>query len=140
MNYYFWIPIGILVVLLVAALYKRYRLFKNLENAPENKKVIKLTDASFQKITSKGISLIDFWAPWCAPCKILGPTINELADEYGDRMNICKMNVDENRKTSTELKIRGIPTVIIMRDGEIVGHFVGVKPKFVYAKALKELQ
>jgi thioredoxin 1 len=140
MNYYFWIPIGILVVLLVAALYKRYRLFKNLENTPENKKVIKLTDASFQKITSKGISLIDFWAPWCAPCKILGPTINELADEYGDRMNICKMNVDENRKTSTELKIRGIPTVIIMRDGEIVGHFVGVKPKYVYAKALKELQ
>jgi thioredoxin 1 len=70
----------------------------------------------------------------------LGPTINELADEYGDRMNICKMNVDENRKTSTELKIRGIPTVIIMRDGEIVGHFVGVKPKYVYAKALKELQ
>ena len=140
MNYYFWIPIGILLVLLVAALYKRYRLLKNLENAPENEKVIKLTDASFQKITSKGISLIDFWAPWCAPCKILGPTINELADEYGDRMNICKMNVDENRKTSTELKIRGIPTVIIMRDGEIVGHFVGVKPKYVYAKALKELQ
>jgi thioredoxin 1 len=139
MNYYFWIPIGILLVLLVAALYKRYRLLKNLENAPENEKVIKLTDATFQKITSKGISLIDFWAPWCAPCKILGPTINELADEYGDQLNICKMNVDENRKTSSELKIRSIPTVLILKDGEIVKHFVGVKPKYVYAKALKEL-
>jgi thioredoxin 1 len=140
MNFYFWIPIGILVILLIAALYKRYRLLKNLENAPENEKVIKLTDATFQKITSKGISLIDFWAPWCAPCKILGPTINELADEYGDQLNICKMNVDENRKTSTELKIRSIPTVLILQDGEIVKHFVGVKPKYVYTKAIKELQ
>lgn len=139
MNFYFWIPIGILIALLVVALYKRYRMLKNLENAPENEKIVKLTDAAFKKTTSKGITLIDFWAPWCAPCKILGPTISELADEFSDKVNICKMNVDENRKTSSELKIRSIPTVIIMHDGAIVGHFVGVKPKYVYVKALKEL-
>ncbi|MCB2206779.1 MAG: thioredoxin [Bacteroidetes bacterium] len=139
MNYYFWIPIAILAVLLVAALYKRYRLLKNLADAPENENVIKLTDDTFEKTTEIGISLIDFWAPWCAPCKILAPTINELADEFGEKVNICKMNVDENRKTSTALKIRSIPTVIIMQNGTIVGHFVGVKPKYVYAKALKEL-
>mgnify|MGYP001154917809 CR=1 FL=1 len=139
MNYYFWIPIAILAVLLVAALYKRYRLLKNLADIPENENVIKLTDDTFEKTTEIGISLIDFWAPWCAPCKILAPTINELADEFGERVNICKMNVDENRKTSAELKIRNIPTVIIMQNGSIVGHFVGVKPKYVYAKALKEL-
>lgn len=139
MNYYFWIPIAILAVLLVAALYKRYRLLKNLADAPENENVIKLTDDTFEKTTEIGISLIDFWAPWCAPCKILAPTINELADEFGEKVNICKMNVDENRKTSTALKIRSIPTVIIMQNGSIVGHFVGVKPKYVYAKALKEL-
>ena len=139
MNYYFWIPIAILAVLLVAALYKRYRLLKNLADAPENENVIKLTDDTFEKTTEIGISLIDFWAPWCAPCKILGPTINELADEFGEKVNICKMNVDENRKTSTALKIRSIPTVIIIQNGAIVGHFVGVKPKYVYAKALKEL-
>lgn len=139
MNFYFWIPIGILTGLLAAALYKRYRLLKNLENTPENEKVIKLTDATFQEITSKGTTLIDFWAPWCAPCKILGPTINELADEYDDLVHICKMNVDENRVISTELKIRSIPTVIIMHNGVVVGHFVGVKPKYVYIKAIKEL-
>jgi thioredoxin 1 len=101
--------------------------------------VIKLTDDTFEKTTAIGISLIDFWAPWCAPCKMLAPTINELADEFGERVNICKMNVDENRKTSAVLKIRSIPTVIIMQNGAIAGHFVGVKPKYVYAKALKEL-
>lgn len=139
MNYYFWIPIAVLVILLFAALYKRYRLLKNLADAPENENVIKLTDDTFEKTTEIGISLIDFWAPWCAPCKILAPTINELADEFGERVNICKMNVDENRKTSVALKIRSIPTVIIMQNGTIVGHFVGAKPKYVYAKALKEL-
>ncbi|MEE4259134.1 MAG: thioredoxin [Bacteroidales bacterium] len=139
MNYYFWIPIAILAVLLVAALYKRYKLLKNLADMPENENVIKLTDDTFEKTTAIGISLIDFWAPWCAPCKMLAPTINELADEFGERVNICKMNVDENRKTSAVLKIRSIPTVIIMQNGAIAGHFVGVKPKYVYAKALKEL-
>ena len=139
MNFYFWIPIGILAGLLAAALYKRYNLLKNIADTPENENVQTLTDDSFEDVTSTGISLIDFWAPWCAPCKMLAPTINELADEFGERVNICKMNVDENRKTSAELKIKNIPTIIIMQNGAVVGHFVGVKPKYVYAKALKEL-
>lgn len=139
MNLYFWIPIGILIILLAAALLKRYKMLKNLEDAPENENIIKLTDENFEKTTEIGISLIDFWAPWCAPCKILAPTINELANEFGERINICKMNVDENRITSTNMKIRSIPTVIIIQNGTIVGHFVGVKPKYVYAKAIKEL-
>jgi thioredoxin 1 len=139
MNLYFWIPIGILVILLAIAYFKRYKLLKNLEDTPDNENIIILTDDNFEKTTEIGISLIDFWAPWCAPCKILAPTINELANEFGERINICKINVDENRVTSTNMKIRSIPTVIIMQNGQIVGHFVGVKPKYVYAKAIKEL-
>lgn len=139
MNLYFWIPVAILVVLLVVAYFKRYKLLKNLEDTPDNENVIILTDDNFVKTTEIGISLIDFWAPWCAPCKILAPTINELANEYGERIQICKLNVDENRQTTTQLKIRSIPTVIMMQNGQIVGHFVGVKPKYVYAKAIKEL-
>ena len=139
MNLYFWIPIGILIILLTVALFKRYKILKSLEDAPENENIIKLTDDNFEKTTEIGISLIDFWAPWCAPCKILAPTINELANEFGERINICKMNVDENRITSANMKIRSIPTVIILQNGTIVGHFVGVKPKYVYAKAIKEL-
>ena len=139
MNLYFWIPVAILVVLLAVAYFKRYKLLKNLEDTPDNENVIILTDDNFVKTTEIGISLIDFWAPWCAPCKILAPTINELANEYGERIQICKLNVDENHQTTTQLKIRSIPTVIMMQNGQIVGHFVGVKPKYVYAKAIKEL-
>jgi len=139
MNLYFWIPIGILVILLAIAYFKRYKLLKNLEDTPDNENIIILTDDNFEKTTEIGISLIDFWAPWCAPCKILAPTINDLANEYGERINICKMNVDDNRVTSSNLKIRSIPTVIITQNGQVVGHFVGVKPKYVYAKAIKEL-
>ena len=139
MNLYFWIPVGLLIILLVVAYFKRYKLLKNLEDTPDDENIIILNDNNFEKTTEIGISLIDFWAPWCAPCKILAPTINELANEYGERINICKLNVDENRLTSTNMKIRSIPTVIIMQNGQIVGHFVGVKPKYVYAKAIKEL-
>lgn len=139
MNFYFWIPIGILAGLLAAALYKRYKLLKNIADTPENENVQILTDDSFDDVTSTGILLIDFWAPWCAPCKILTPIINELAEEYGDKVKICKLNVDENRKTAGEMKIRNIPTIIIMQDGVIVGHFVGIKPKSIYTKAIKGL-
>ena len=65
--------------------------------------------------------------------------INELAEEYGDKVKICKLNVDENRKAAGEMKIRNIPTIIIMQDGVIVGHFVGIKPKSIYSKAIKGL-
>ena len=139
MNFYFWIPIGILAGLLAAALYKRYNLLKNIEDTPENANVQILTDDTFESVTKTGISLIDFWAPWCAPCKILTPIINELAEEYGDKVKICKLNVDENRKMAGEMKIRNIPTIIIMQDSVIVGHFVGIKPNSVYAKAIKGL-
>ena len=102
--------------------------------------VVELTKENFeQTINGNDFVIVDFWAPWCAPCKILAPTINELANEYGERIQICKLNVDENRQTTTQLKIRSIPTVIMMQNGQIVGHFVGVKPKYVYAKAIKEL-
>ena len=92
MNFYFWIPIGILAGILAAALYKRYNLLKNIEDTPENENVQILTDDTFESVTKTGISLIDFWAPWCAPCKILTPIINELAEEYGDKVKICKLN------------------------------------------------
>ncbi len=139
MNIYFWIPIGILIALFAMTVYKKYRLVKNAEVTPENNHVTTLTDNSFEDIISEGITIIDFWAPWCSPCKILGPVINELAVEYEGKVKVCKLDVDENGKTARDMKIRGIPTVMIFQDGAIVGHFVGVKPKSVYKNALKKL-
>ena len=139
MNLYFWIPMGILGLLLIAALVKRYKMFKNMSNAVDSENLIILTDSSFQKTISNGVTLVDFWAPWCTPCKIQGPIVSEVAEAIGDKASICKLDVDQNKKTASKLKIRSIPTIIIFKNGEPVKQFIGVKTKAVLVKAIKSL-
>lgn len=139
MNLYFWIPIGILAVLLIAAFIKRYKMIKGMSNAVDSENLIILTDANFQKTINKGITLVDFWAPWCTPCKIQGPIVSEVAEEIGDKAKICKLNVDQNQKTSQKLKIRSIPTIMIFKDGKAVKQFIGVKTKSVLMKTIHSL-
>lgn len=136
MNLYLWIPLGILGLLLVMAFIKRYKMIKNMSNAVDSERLIILSDANFQKTISKGVTLVDFWAPWCTPCKIQGPIVSEVAEEIGDKANICKLNVDKNQKTSQKLKIRSIPTIMIFKNGKAVKQFVGVKTKSVLMKAI----
>ena len=139
MNIYFWIPVGILIVLFAILFYNNRRLSKKTKPSTDNEHLTILTDDTFEQVISEGITLIDFWATWCSPCKVLAPTIEKLAKEYKGKVQVCKLDVDENGKTAREMKIRGIPTIIIFQDGVIVGHFVGVKPKSVYTEALKKL-
>ncbi len=139
MNLYFWIPMGILGLLLVAAFIKRYKMFKSMSNATDSEKLIILTDATFQKTISKGVTLVDFWAPWCTPCKIQGPIVSEVAEAIGDKASICKLDVDQNKKIASKLKIRSIPTIIIFKDGEPVKQFIGVKTKAVLLKSVLAL-
>ena len=138
MNYWL-IPLVILVLLLVVSFYKRYKMIKNMDvNAPVSKNLIILRDAAFKKQIKTGVTLIDFWASWCMPCKIQGPIVSEVADELAGNAAICKLNIDENKKTATELGIRSIPTIIIFKDGKVVKKLVGVKTKAVLVKAVKE--
>lgn len=138
MNYWL-IPLIILVLLLFISFYKRYKMIKNMDsNAPVSDNLIILTDTSFKKQIKSGVTLVDFWAAWCMPCKVLGPTVSEVADELGDKADICKLNIDENKKTASELGIRSIPTMIIFKDGKIVNKIVGVKSKGVIVKAVME--
>lgn len=139
MNYYLWVPVGILLALLIFALYKRTKMIKGLMNQKESDKLRKLTDANFQGTINKGITLVDFWAPWCTPCKIQGPIVSDVADEIGDKAKIGKLNVDENQKTAAKYGIRSIPTIYIFKDGEPVKKFVGVKTKTVLVKAINEI-
>lgn len=138
MNLYFWIPFGIFIVIFLFAFYKRYKMIKGMTEGPDSDKLKILNDANFKAVTGKGLSLVDFWAPWCTPCKIQGPIVSELAEEIGDRVNICKLDVDKNKRTAGELKIRSIPTIIIFKDGKPIKQFIGVKTKNVLLKALKE--
>lgn len=100
-------------------------------------KVLEFTDANFKTevLTCQDPVLVDFWAPWCGPCKMIAPTIEELADQYSGRAKIGKVNTDENPGTPSEYRISGIPTIILFKGGREAQRFVGLtqKPKLVAA-------
>ncbi len=135
---YWLIPVILIVALLVVSFYKRYKMIKNMDsNAIDSANLIILNNAGFKKQIKAGVTLIDFWAPWCMPCKIQGPIVSEVADELAGKAAICKLNIDENKRTASELGIRSIPTILIFKDGKVVNKLVGVKSKSVLLKAVK---
>ena len=91
----------------------------------------KVTDDSFQAdvLDTDGLILIDFWAEWCGPCKQIGPALEELSDEFSDKVTIAKINIDENPETPGKYGVRGIPTLMLFKNGELVSTEVGAKPK-----------
>ena len=89
--------------------------------------ILHLTDADFQNevAEAEGPVLVDFWATWCGPCKMIGPILDELADEYSGKIKICKMDIDSNRETPMKFNVRGIPTLIIFKGGDVESMKVG---------------
>jgi len=90
-----------------------------------------VTDDSFEKdvLGSTGLVLVDFWAEWCGPCKAIAPTLDEIASEMDNKLTIAKVNIDDNPNTPTKYGVRGIPTLMLFKDGEVAGTQVGVAPK-----------
>lgn len=138
MNFWVWIPVVVLVVLLAVAYFKRVKILKKIDQMPNSNHLVVLSDASFKKTIKTGVTLVDFWAPWCMPCKIQEPIINELADKLHEKATIAKLNIDENQKTAAELGIRSIPTIIIFKNGKPVKKLIGAKQLNVLEKAVKE--
>ena len=103
--------------------------------------VVELTDESFDEIVNSSDMpvLVDFWAPWCGPCKMMGPVIEEIANTYEGRAIICKLNTDDARDSAMEFGISSIPTLILFKNGQIEKKWVGVTSNKVITEALDEL-
>ncbi|HEG43303.1 MAG TPA: thioredoxin [Phycisphaerales bacterium] len=103
--------------------------------------VIELNDGIFDETIkeSEVPVLVDFWAPWCGPCKMIAPIIEEIADEYGDKVKVCKVDTDEHREAAVEYAINAIPTVILFNKGEIAQKWVGLTTKKDITKELDQL-
>jgi thioredoxin 1 len=101
-------------------------------------KVKTFTDSTFDAEIKNGVTLVDFWAEWCGPCRRLAPTVEALATEYDGRATVAKMNVDENPNVPSRFMIRGIPTMLIFKNGELADQIVGLAPKEEIAKKLDQ--
>lgn len=95
--------------------------------------ILKLTDADFDEnvLRRKGLTIVDFWAEWCGPCRMIAPVLEELAQEYGEKLTIGELNVDENRHVTARYGIMSIPTLLFFKDGARVDQLIGAVPKSV---------
>lgn len=100
--------------------------------------IANISDNNFQDTIKEGLVLVDFWAPWCGPCKILGPVLEEMDEIFNGKLTIAKMNVDENQITPQRFEIMSIPTMILFKDGQPVEKMMGFQPKEIMEMYLQE--
>jgi thioredoxin 1 len=100
-------------------------------------KTTELSEATFTKTIQSGVTLVDFWAPWCGPCKMQIPILGKVAEAVGDRAVIAKLNVDDAPAVASQYGVRGIPTLILFNDGEEVNRFVGVQQENALLSAIE---
>ena len=97
---------------------------------------IELTAENFDETVNNGVSLVDFWAPWCGPCRMIAPVIDELAGEFEGKANICKVNTDEQQDLAVKYGVRSVPTILFMKNGEIVDQVIGAQSKQALAEKI----
>ncbi len=122
------IVILIFIVVLIGLITYSYYSMKNVKPVENSQKIKVLGNRNFKSVTRNGLVLVDFWAPWCGPCKMIAPVLNDIA-ETENNITIAKVNVDQQQPLAQKFKVRNIPTMILFKDGREVHRFVGVKTK-----------
>jgi len=103
----------------------------------DSSSIIEVTDANFDKTIAKGVVLVDFWAAWCGPCRMVAPIVEQIATEFAGRVSVGKMDVDKNPATAARMNIRSIPSILIFRDGTLVDTVVGAVSKPVLQRRIE---
>jgi thioredoxin 1 len=124
------IIIAAIVLALFSALYLIARLkVKNIPVVENHEKIINLTDKNFQHQTKNSVLLVDFWAEWCPPCKMMAPVLNDVAAELTGNAYVGKVNVEQYQALAQQYQVRNIPTMILFKNGKEITRFVGIKSK-----------
>lgn len=106
----------------------------------ESKKAVSITDEEFQTLLKEnGVSLVEFWAEWCGPCKTLSPILDTLAEEFAGKLKVYKMDVDVNPETPQNFQVRSIPTVLLLKEGKLVDRIVGAQGKNNFVQAINKV-
>lgn len=123
------IIIGTIVgALIFLVAYSRYK-FKNTPLVADHKSILTLSDKNFQQQTKNKIVIVDFWAEWCGPCRMMAPVLNDVAAELTGNHRVGKVNIEQYQSLAQKFKVRSIPTLILFKDGKEIDRFVGVKSK-----------
>ena len=130
---------GLVIFGFIAYMYYTYKKMKNTPEADTHSAITNLTDQNFQAQVKTGVTLVDFWASWCMPCKMMAPVLNETAESLGNTAKIGKLDVDSNRESSAKYGVRSIPTLILFKNGKEINRFVGVKTKDFLLKEIKKV-
>ncbi len=135
-----WILLIFSTLLIFAGyVYWTFRKMKNMPVVADHKKIKLLTDQNFSQQIKKGVTLVDFWASWCAPCKVMSPVLNDVADAISDSKSVGKLNIELYKTVTSKYNIRSIPTMILFKDGKEVNRFVGIKSKEFLLKEINSL-
>ena len=130
------VVIAVVAILLVRSYYK----MKNAPAVADSELIEHLTAQNFAHKTKNGVVLVDFWADWCMPCKMMAPILNEVAEATDGTATIYKLNVDEQQQVAAQYGIRSIPTMILFKDGKEVERIVGVKSKEAAIASINKVQ
>jgi thioredoxin 1 len=127
---------SIILGFLLLNVYARFKM-KNIPKVADHANNLTLTDTNFQQQTKNKVVLVDFWAEWCAPCKMMAPVLNEVAEELNGNSHVGKLNIEQYQSMAQQFNVRSIPTLILFKNGKEVKRFVGIKQKDFL---LKEIQ